>query len=380
MNSFIDLRTAIVMASLLGGLMAGVLELLYRSAPQSVPGLRQWANASWLVFVTALLFGLRGMVPAVVSVTLANGLLLATLVVMLKGTCHYTGHTQPWRRWWLLCGVSLLGLAWYTHVDDSFRGRVVWVVGTLGLLVGAQARLFFLHPARSLGVRFVRVVLTTMALIFALRWWHAVLFDQGAGQLYGNSLVQSVYMASYTFVLLLIMVGYVLLASERMREAFEYQASHDPLTGVYNRRELLERLAQELARSRRYQTPFSVLALDLDHFKQVNDTHGHQVGDEVLKLFVRRVTATLRPTDLLGRMGGEEFLVVLPQADAAAAQATAQRLLPAVAQTSILPMCTVSIGVTQWQHDDGTVDALLARADAALYRAKAQGRNRVELG
>ena len=168
-----------------------------------------------------------------------------------------------------------------------------------------------------------------------------------------------------------------------MRAEFEYLATHDSLTGAHSRRAVLAACADELARWSRYGKPFSLLILDIDHFKRVNDAHGHLAGDQVLTRFVRLAESHLRSADRLGRYGGEEFMVLLPETDSAAAQAVAERMraaLDATPEAAGLPHCTVSIGVTTAQPGDESVDALIARADAALYEAKAQGRNQVRVG
>jgi diguanylate cyclase (GGDEF)-like protein len=256
---------------------------------------------------------------------------------------------------------------------------MAFALPAMASVMGAHAWLFFRQRGHSLGRRFTVLALGAMTLVFALRWLHALGWTEDDGHLFAPEEVQSVYMSSYTVLLLLVTVGLVLLASERMREVFEYQAAHDTLTGAFNRRAVLDHLTQELARSQRYQGVFSVLMLDLDHFKHVNDRYGHQVGDELLKQFVKRVGSMLRPNDVLGRLGGEEFLVVLPETSPAAAQATAERILLVVAQESeTLPVCTASIGVTSWLPLDRTADDIVARADRAMYTAKGNGRNRVE--
>jgi diguanylate cyclase (GGDEF)-like protein len=165
------------------------------------------------------------------------------------------------------------------------------------------------------------------------------------------------------------------------RDALEHQATHDPLTGIWNRRAILDRLATELSRARRDEGTLSVGMLDIDHFKRINDSHGHQVGDEVLVGFCERVRAELRQHDCLGRYGGEEFLVIAAGRGGKDDESLYRRLCAKVAGTRMatsageLPV-TVSIGVA---HGAGssTVDDLLAAADAALYRAKDAGRNRV---
>lgn len=139
-----------------------------------------------------------------------------------------------------------------------------------------------------------------------------------------------------------------------------------------------EACAKELERCHRHGRRMAVLVIDLDHFKTINDTWGHQRGDQVLVRFVSQVNALLRQPDLLGRYGGEEFLVLLPETTLLEALAVAERIRETCALPRQEPGCTASIGVTTNHKDTDTVDSLLARADAAMYRAKAHGRNRVE--
>ena len=179
-----------------------------------------------------------------------------------------------------------------------------------------------------------------------------------------------------------------LLAASRvvaMQRDLERLATTDALTGALNRRRFLERGAEEFTRSRRYERPLSVVMLDIDHFKKVNDTHGHATGDEAIKMTVRCSKASLRACDIIGRLGGEEFAVVMPETPPVNAFTAAQRVRERIADSS-LPLetggelrLTVSIGLAWMTPTDRGVEQLLARADAALYRAKNGGRNRVEM-
>lgn len=153
-------------------------------------------------------------------------------------------------------------------------------------------------------------------------------------------------------------------------------AVRDVLTGLYNRRFLMEQLAREVERFVRHGAPCSVVMLDVDHFKQVNDTYGHAVGDEVLRTVSRSMEAQVRQGDLVGRYGGEEFLIVLPMTELESAKALAQRVRAAVeTDTRHAPgSVTASLGVAQLLSGE-PVDRWLMRVDEALYRAKAAGRN-----
>jgi diguanylate cyclase (GGDEF)-like protein len=161
-------------------------------------------------------------------------------------------------------------------------------------------------------------------------------------------------------------------------------AHHDPLTGVANRRYFLERASQEFARAKRHSTLLTLIELDVDHFKQINDQKGHAVGDEVLKLLCDAGQRLLRETDIFARLGGEEFAVLLPHTDLDGAAVLAGRLRQAIADSK-LPLsggglsCTVSIGVAMLKPTDTCIEDCLVRADGAMYKAKQNGRNRVEI-
>lgn len=157
-------------------------------------------------------------------------------------------------------------------------------------------------------------------------------------------------------------------------------ASRDELTGISNRRHLLEMLAHEFKRYQRAQAPFSIAMIDVDHFKQVNDRYGHQAGDQVLRSIAERVQASLRNTDCFGRYGGEEFMVILPQTPLSGARVKAERIrrdVESLRFPDIAPdfHVTVSIGLAEFH--DASVDEATRRADALLYRAKQAGRNQV---
>jgi two-component system cell cycle response regulator len=163
------------------------------------------------------------------------------------------------------------------------------------------------------------------------------------------------------------------LVAQGMR--LEALLREDALTGLSNRRAILTQLAGNVSGARRHGHPLSIAIVDLDHFKRINDTHGHPVGDEVLVAAVHAMRAHLRAEDQLGRLGGEEFLVLLPDSDAAAAAAVAEKLRGQVAEAQAPVPVTCSVGVATW--DGEPPEAVLARADEALYAAKQAGRDRV---
>ena len=166
----------------------------------------------------------------------------------------------------------------------------------------------------------------------------------------------------------------------RAREELLFRATHDALLGIWNRGALLDALRREFERAARSQSPIAVLMIDLDHFKKVNDSRGHLTGDIVLREIVHRMQKAVRPYDLLGRYGGEEFLIVLPGCDRNQARDGAERIRlavadgPVVANGSEFPV-TISIGVAVTAPGDTSESEVLSAADTAMYRAKSAGRN-----
>ena len=175
----------------------------------------------------------------------------------------------------------------------------------------------------------------------------------------------------------------IAIENRQVHDELERQAHFDYLTGLNNRRHFLSQAEIELARTVRYDRPLSIMMIDIDHFKQVNDTYGHKVGDLVLQRFAKVCRATLRNVDIIGRIGGEEFAVLLPEAGSEQARDAAERLRSALSSAQVkldsgLPLhFTVSLGVVTLEEKDSNIDILLNQADQALYRAKNEGRNKV---
>ncbi|XKE46112.1 diguanylate cyclase [Halomonas organivorans] len=166
---------------------------------------------------------------------------------------------------------------------------------------------------------------------------------------------------------------------KRLERRLDFLARHDELTGLLNRRAGMARLDEEIARGHRHTTPLCVAICDLDHFKQINDRHGHGVGDEALAAVAEVMQSELRRYDVLARLGGEEFLVILPGATLSEAERSIERLRRRLAETPLASpglSLTLSAGLAALEEGDAG-DALLERADRALYRAKREGRNRV---
>ena len=227
-----------------------------------------------------------------------------------------------------------------------FRVFLVLVAMAVALYACAMVVLYHNHPD---SVNVLTETVRTMILFIALLWVS--------------------YISTYVF---------------RLRQKVKLLATRDPLTNVYNRREILEILKREKAFSDRSGFPFTLCILDLDDFKRVNDSYGHQAGDKVLKAFARTIKTNIRAEDYLGRYGGEEFFIIFVSMDCNDCNpACVERLLSATRRLSFPDIdqalrITVSIGATAYVQTGVSIDKLISLADEALYRAKANGKNRVE--
>jgi diguanylate cyclase (GGDEF)-like protein len=179
-------------------------------------------------------------------------------------------------------------------------------------------------------------------------------------------------------------VGFALENAEAQAQ-LRAAAAHDELTGVLNRREFDRRLQEEWQRSQRHRRPFAVVMIDLDHFKRINDTHGHQAGDAVLRHVAGQLSGQTREGDCLARYGGDEFALLMVETDREGAHAAAARLHALLGSTpcripakNLVIEVAVSVGAAAWPQDAETPAGLMAAADTALYAAKRQGRNRVQ--
>ncbi|SDP82152.1 diguanylate cyclase [Rhodoferax sp. OV413] len=373
----IDPRSIVLLAGAMGLLMSLVLFVLRRNYPPTIQGLGEWAAGPFLCFISTLLFGARGLIPDFVSAVIGNLFLLSGSALFYIGSQRF--HRQPTslRLWGGLIVASAPVFAWFVLVQPNYVARLVVFTSLMVCLFFSHARLLFKHGADHIFTQLTGGVLLLQTGFLLLRLV-TIPIDPHTQGIFDESPFQVIYVVAYAMCVLLLSIGVVLMASERMRSEFEYLATHDPLTACLTRRALIAACEQELERSRRHGHPLALMMLDLDHFKNINDTHGHLVGDRVLVDFADRVGQQLRLPDRLGRFGGEEFVVLLPETRLDNALHVAERIRHSLGQSTGLPVCTASIGITTPHSDTDTVDHLLARADQALYRAKHLGRDRVE--
>jgi diguanylate cyclase (GGDEF)-like protein len=382
----LDNLTLLFSLALLSGLFAIGLALTSRRGQRD--GLLLWAIALAFESVGWTLAACRGAMPVLLSVMLANLSLVASQSVKLAAIHEYRGLS--WPRW--QCGLPLLAmlLLLLALSPDDFRGRIIYgsLIYAVQMLMMARALRadFASRGGRAWKLLFGATVaiLPILVLRFAMAAWGGVTFTPPQVS-YAPSAVQLVVFVGVVALDLLGALGFILLVKERTDRAIRLLAMTDGLTGISNRRAFMERAEQELALAKRNQMPLSLLMFDVDHFKRINDEHGHASGDAVLVEITRRIAGRLRKQDTFGRYGGEEFCILLPATDEAGAMLLSEQLRQAielealtVGQTAI-PV-TISIGVTVCNARCASCpldfSQLLGNADRALYQGKAAGRNR----
>ncbi|MBL7090132.1 GGDEF domain-containing protein [Acidovorax sp.] len=350
-------------------------------------GLGRWAAALLVNAIGHLLIMLRGLIPDVLSIVLGNLMLSSVFVGMIAAVYQFQGRPV---RWSLLLAPPLLVLGFVTVFIDNFPARVSFV----GLVIGLQAvwallaALSHRHATVGRGQWLLVAGLSLEALVLGGRALVAISTHSEATNILQSSALQTLTFLATFSVVLVSSVGFVFMSRDRADENNRVLAALDPLTGVANRRSLIAALDRDVARAQRMREPMALMMVDIDHFKDVNDQYGHPAGDRVLCSVVNVLRHRVRAQDLVGRYGGEEFMVLLPDTGLVGAEQLARELCKAV-EESRCPVesvpgpgiaVTVSIGVFGGRLDSGdSWDMLIAAADRALYQAKNNGRNRVEV-
>ena len=374
--------TLLLMTILAAVVMAGALLLLGWGRRRD--GLQHWATALLLAAAGYALFLLRGRIPDAFSIVLGNVLVAASFSFLLAAVrCFYA---LP-MRWLAVLAPAVLIAPVVALAGHDFALRVSLASGVMLLQVVWLLWVLVQHrkDETGRGMQLLIVGIGLEALLLLARTFGGVLFlSEDSNFLHSNGLQTYSFMVAF-LALLVTSMGFVFMGKDRSDAINHRLAAQDELTGLANRRSVIAALERDVARALRTQEPLAVMMMDVDHFKRVNDRWGHQAGDAVLRSVADVLRQRLRAQDIVGRYGGEEFLLVLPDTAFEGAHQVALHLCAAVQASPCIwgqhsiPV-TVSVGVFSGPLAPGVQsDQLLQAADSALYRAKAAGRNRVAM-
>lgn len=383
-----DPRTAILIGALVTWLTAGMLLLNWKSLPGNVlPSLRWWLAGIALHPIGFTLIALRDQVPAWAVIALGATSLAASFSCMAIALRSFYG--LPERRMHLCVITVMVGVAavWFTYFSPHLQARIIVVHVLLAILIGSGARAVFRRGGpRGRVPRITGALFALVTVLVLVRAGLEALWPIARDQLLSATPINFASIGGLLLLPVLATVGFLLMCAESAQVQLERMARVDYLTGIYNRRAIDDLATRAISAARRHGIPLAIMIVDVDHFKLVNDRHGHECGDNVLVEVVRRMREILRNEDLIGRQGGEEFVVVMPDIDLASAKGAAERLRRGFSDTPMaihdgdqpieLPL-TISIGVAALEASDQQFSHLLRRADRAMYAAKTGGRNRV---
>jgi diguanylate cyclase (GGDEF)-like protein len=362
------------------------LGLIWAYVTRSYPSFdaaRYWTGSAFLAAAGASLAVLRVFFPdSLVPLLLAGTALVLAICLATMGIRKFYNQPTSWRDTLLLTGATFAGLSFFIFVYDSVPARMTIFTVAQMLPMLLSVKLLLSHEGRvNPGARLAGIVTILIMAIYTARLLGA-LTGLGGGVSYMHfGPVQSAVILVLVFLSMALNFGFLLMAMDRLRNEVADLALLDDLTGVGNRRHLVQRLTEECARSERSGEPFALLVIDLDGFKSINDTHGHAAGDACLQHFTLMAQTRLRPGDMLARTGGDEFCIVLPSSTLREGAMIARRVLEVCRADAEqcagkdIPI-SVSIGVAQWNREiGGYPDRLIAAADHALYEAKRDGRD-----
>jgi diguanylate cyclase (GGDEF)-like protein len=377
----LDPRTLVV-ASLLLATLLGTVSLAFATVRGSSRIVGAWGKSMLLLAAGLLGLALRGAIPDWVSFALGNTVVVASLVLALRALRQFFGRPPRDALGWGLTAALFAYLLLFSVALPSTLARIVAVSAALGVVAARGAMLLRRNATEEcrLSCRFTEAVfwaVTAMTTVRAIGALVAPIDDVLAPQP-----LNAATFLFYAAFILVSTLGVMWMEIESLQGELVRSARYDSLTGLYNRGTFLAEFEREVSRSARGGPTFSLAIFDLDQFKQINDRYGHPVGDRVLKAFADALPASIRKHDVVGRYGGEEFALLMPQTGKETAVRVAERVrreleARGVAVDGKRIEVTVSGGIASYGIDGQDWDALLTAADNALYEAKHAGRNRI---
>lgn len=379
----LDIRTMMVMTALLALLLSGLLAVVSLHS-ENIRGVRCWALAELCIGISLGLAFIQLTPGNGWVLVLGSGLLALGLALQWAGSRAFCQKQPQWHWVWMATGMVVVFNILFAVMYPNANHRVIANSLMLAVISFASAHVLFRHvtPPMRAPFFFTAGTFCVLTCLMLVRAGYVVVHPAEHYGLYNQIAINPVTFFIASLVQMALVFGFVLMMHYRISHELQSLAARDSLTGALNRRSLKEAFEHLRALSLRSGDVLSVMMIDVDHFKSINDQHGHLVGDEVLRRLVSVVGSTLRKQDYLARYGGEEFCILMPATSELEALVIAERLRSLYASTNMSEedapwYSTISIGVADSVESGFEFDALIEAADRALYLAKQTGRNRV---
>jgi len=369
--SSLDMRTLFISAAVVALLM-GVIVLAFGGQAGAKAALRSWGWSLLALMTGFTVIGLQESLNRTFANVVGNTLLTMAGVLLVNTAKRMRGLAEPRLPWLLVPLIAVVSLVWTVVTTALIAGLLFWAAYIVGRDPPLDARRAHRIAAMTIG---------GYAAVLAIRSVLTLYREQRAGILQPTAYDVLSLLAFQAFAVSATL-GLMWIEIQRLEGELKRLAAHDSLTGLLTRRAFLDQFERDVSRSRRSGEPFALALLDLDHFKQLNDGHGHPFGDEILRRTAQRLRSGVRTHDVLGRYGGEEFALLMPGLDKEAGVRAAERVRGYVEaleleHDDVWLRLTISAGVAAFPQDGADWESLLTAADVALYEAKASGRNRV---
>lgn len=381
-----DLATAMIVTSGLTLIVGMSLAVAVSRYPDHLRhAMHIWIGGLLLQIPVFLLFGLVGALPGVAAIILANALFALAYTEMGRAVRVFAGGEPGNTRTELALIAALIAIpVVFGYLWPSPRWRLGLGAPLLAWLSLNVARSVLRRGGTLRAADYLTGGLFVVSAIPMLLRALIELAGPAINTEAAREFARNLFFLTGSGLPLVGTIGFLLMCNDRINDELSRLAMLDPLTGVFNRRTFEEHAGQAIAQARQHRLPLSLLAVDIDHFKNVNDEFGHEGGDEALRLVVALLRESLIEGQILSRIGGEEFAVLLPGADEAEAGATAERLRRHLERSAVMVdgrelFLQISVGVATLASRTETLSVLLRAADRALYSAKRDGRNRVAM-
>ncbi|MDP1931439.1 MAG: GGDEF domain-containing protein [Gammaproteobacteria bacterium] len=375
----LDLQT-LFFSTIMVSLTAGGSAIYFGLRDESYRSVRDWGVATVIMSLGLTLVATRNSADELVGVMIANALLVSGMVLIYRSFLIYRLESTRDIAGWSMVGITVITVALWQVDLVSLGVRTAVVTGSIGIIMWRCAWLMSVRalPSARRSQYFTAAIYFLFAMLNTVRTLAAVFAD--ADDALAPTLLDTVYMSSITVLWVTVTLCVIWMVVERQQEQLLRMAMSDPLTGALNRNAMLAEFERERYRCSRHHGSFAIAMFDIDHFKRFNDTYGHLIGDAVLQDLVVTLREVVRKLDSVGRYGGEEFMIIMPDTTASVAMQVAERARLEIQKRGLLVNgqrveLTVSAGVAVYPVSGQDWDTLVSAADTALYQAKSNGRN-----